>query len=204
MTKSDGCLFILSGPSGSGKDTLLQQVLAARPDMRFSISTITRPMRPGEVEGEKYHFISCEEFDRLVAADQMLEHATYCGNSYGTPRAPIETWLAEGRDVLVEVDVQGARQIKQKMPGTVMLFVMPPSLAVLRKRLTGRHTDSAEAVEVRLQAAAREIETAREYDYLIINDDLQQAVDDFCGIIASEKLRVSRMTSIINEVLTDA
>ncbi len=199
-----GCLFVLSGPSGSGKDTILSEYLKAHPEVKFSISSITREMRPGEVEGEKYHFISREEFDDLVQKGQMLEHAEFCGNCYGTPRAPIEAWLEQGFTVLVEVDVQGGNQIHSLMPEAVRLFVMPPSMEVLRRRLLGRKTESPEAAEARLNEAKREIENAKAYDYIIINDVLEDAVASLSGIIESEKVRVSRMIPWINEVLNDA
>ena len=199
-----GCLFVLSGPSGSGKDTILKEYLAGHPEVKFSISSITRPMRPGEQEGDKYHFIPREEFERLIGQGEMLEYAEYCGNYYGTPRRPIEQWLEQGFTVLVEVDVQGADQIHALMPEAVRLFVMPPSMEVLRRRLLGRKTESDEVARARLREAAREIARAKEYDYIVINDVLEDAVASMTGIIESEKVRVPRMIPWINEVLNDA
>ena len=205
MTMRDrGCLIVLSGPSGSGKDTILHEYLARHPQVKFSMSSITRPMRPGEVEGEKYHFIPREDFEELVRQGQMLEYAEYCGNYYGTPRRPIEEWLEQGFTVLVEVDVQGANQIHALMPEAVRLFVMPPSMEVLRRRLIGRKTESEEVAAARLREAVREIENAKEYDYIVINDVLEDAVASMAGIIESEKVRVKRMIPWINEVLNDA
>lgn len=202
--KDRGCLFVLSGPSGSGKDTILREYLKGHPEVKFSISSITRAMRPGEVEGEKYHFISKAEFEDMVRRDQMLEYAQYCGNYYGTPRRPIEEWLEQGFTVIVEVDVQGADQICAKLPEAVRLFVMPPSMEVLRRRLLGRKTESDEVAAARLREAVREIESAKRYDYVVINDVLEDAVASLSSIIESEKLRVSRMIPWINEVLNNA
>lgn len=199
-----GCLFVLSGPSGSGKDTILSEYLRQHPEVKFSISSVTRAMRPGEQEGEKYHFISKEEFEAMAQSGQMLEYAEYCGNYYGTPRGPIEAWLEQGFTVLVEVDVQGGNQIHSLMPEAIRLFVMPPSMEVLRRRLLGRKTESDEVAAARLREAAREIENAKAYDYIVINDVLEDAVASLSGIIESEKVRVSRMIPWINEVLNDA
>lgn len=201
---SRGSLFVLSGPSGSGKDTILHAFLAKHPEVKFSISSITRSMRPGETEGEKYHFIARETFEQMVRDGQMLEYAEYCGNYYGTPRRPIEEWLEQGLTVLVEVDVQGAAQIHAAMPEAIRLFVMPPSMGVLRRRLLGRATESEEVAAARLAQAVNEIECGKQYDYIIINDVLEDAVDTLSGIVESEKVRTSRMLSWINEVLKDA
>ncbi len=198
---SKGKLFIFSGPSGSGKDTILQGALKKHPEIKLSISSITRPMREGEVEGEKYHFISRAEFEDLLANDMLLEHNVFVGNYYGTPKAPVEECLAKGDDMILEIDVNGAALVKQKMPEAVSIFVMPPSLEVLKKRLSGRGTESKEAVEKRLTEALREIECANNYDYIIVNDKIEEAIDDLLTVILSERLRLERNKNLINEVL---
>ena len=203
-TNETGQLFIISGPSGSGKDTIIEQYRACHPDMQFSISHITRPIRGNEIPGQKYHFTDRESFLRMVEQDEMLEYAEYCGNFYGTPRAPIEKWLADGFHTIVEVDVQGAMKIKSKMPDAVMVFIMPPSMQVLEKRLLGRNTESEEAARKRLHSAVKEIACAREYDYIIVNDDLQDAVKVFESIVTAQDAKTERMQKLINEVLKNA
>lgn len=196
-----GKLFIVSGPSGSGKDTVLSEVFKVCPEIQFSISSVTRKMRQGEVEGQKYNFISREQFEAMIAADQLLEHNVFVGNYYGTPKAPVEKCLNEGKDMIVEIDVNGAAQIREKMPDAISIFIMPPSLEVLKQRLSGRGTEAPEVVEERIQVALDEIEKAALYDYIVVNDKLEFAVSDFITIIKSERLRVSRCAHIINNVL---
>lgn len=196
-----GRLFIISGPSGSGKDTVLGGVFKQRPDIRFSISAITRPMRAGEREGEKYHFISREEFERMIAEDGLLEHNVFVGNYYGTPKAPVDRCIAAGEDMVVEIDVNGAAQIRKKMPEAVSVFILPPSMAVLRQRLNNRGTESPELVEKRLICAEEEIRRATEYDYIIVNNELERAVEDLLLIMNSDRLCADRQSHLINEVL---
>ena len=160
MTK--GRLFIISGPSGSGKDSVMKKVFERLPDLAFSISSITRAMRPGEVEGEKYNFISRERFEQMIANDELLEHNVFVGNYYGTPKAPVLECVKNGKDMLIEVDVNGAEQIRAKMPEAISIFIMPPSLNILKARLSGRGTDAAEVVQKRLNEALREIESAKD------------------------------------------
>ena len=198
---SKGKLYIFSGPSGSGKDTVLKTVLSQCPEVMLSISSITRDMRVGEVEGEKYHFISREEFEQLIRDDMLLEYNVFVGNYYGTPKKPVEDALESGRDVILEIDVNGAAQIMKKRPDAVSIFIMPPSLPELKRRLCGRGTDSAEVIEKRLQAALSEIEKAVNYDYIVVNDVIDKACDDVISIIASEKLKIDRQKYIIDEVL---
>ncbi|MCQ2450069.1 MAG: guanylate kinase [Clostridia bacterium] len=195
-----GSLFIISGPSGTGKDTVLSEVFAAEPELRFSISSITRPMRAGEVEGEKYHFISTEEFEKLLDEDAFLEHNTYLGNYYGTPKQPVLDCIENGEDIFIEVDVNGARQILNKMPQAVSIFILPPSLEVLKSRLSKRGTETPEQLEKRLGEALREIRCADMYDYAIVNDKLEDAVADTLTVIRSERLRASRRTDEIRKL----
>lgn len=196
-----GSIYIISGPSGSGKDTVLKGVFETYPDIGFSISSITREMRPGEVEGEKYHFISREEFETMIKDDALLEYNQFVGNYYGTPRGPVEECIDAGRDMIIEVDVNGAAQIREKRPDAISIFIMPPSLSELRKRLIARATDAPEVIEKRVKEAIREIEHADEYDYIVLNDVIDDAIDRFNSIIANERLRAGRQAYLIEKVL---
>lgn len=201
---SKGSVFIISGPSGSGKDTILKEVLKNRTDIYFSISSITRDMREGEVEGEKYHFISRKEFEEGLEKDAFLEYNKYLENYYGTPKAPIEEHIARGDDVLIECDVNGAYAIRRKLPEAVSVFIMPPSFEVLKKRLSGRGTETKEQIAGRMKAALDEIGRANEYDYIVVNDDLELAVNDFLTVMRSQKLKLENQKNLINEVLENA
>ena len=199
-----GSVFILSGPSGSGKDTILKEILERRPDLFFSISSITREKRKGETDGEKYHFISREEFEEGLENNAFLEYNKYLDNYYGTPKAPVETHIAAGTDVLIEVDVNGARSIREKIPDAVSIFVMPPSFEVLKQRLSGRGTETEAQIEKRLNAALEEIRRAEEYDYIVVNDALPTAVSDTLSVLCAAKLTLSNQKFIIDEVLHNA
>lgn len=196
-----GRLFILSGPSGSGKDTILKEALKRHPEIKLSISSITRDMREGEIEGEKYHFISREEFEDQLSRDMFLEHNMFVGNYYGTPRLPVEECLAAGGDMIVEIDVNGAKQVKAKIPQAISIFIMPPSFEVLKKRLSGRGTESEELVTKRLNEAIREIRSAYDYDYIVINDKLEEAIEDLLSVILCERLHIEKNKKFIDEVL---
>ncbi len=201
---SKGNAFVLSGPSGSGKDTVMKLALERIGKMEFSISCVTRAKRGNEAEDGKYRFLNVEEFEALLAQDAFLEHNVFLGNYYGTPRKPVEDAISQGRDILIEIDVNGAAQIRKTMPDAVSIFIMPPSFEVLRKRLSGRGTDSEELVNKRLQEALREIACAKDYDYVVVNDDLNEAVEDVCSIIRAVKSRSENMKNTINEVLQNA
>ncbi len=196
-----GRVFIISGPSGSGKDTLMKKVFEKAPEILFSISSITRPMRVGEVEGEKYNFVSRERFEEMIANDELLEHNVFVGNYYGTPKAPVLKAVESGKDMLIEVDVNGAYQIFEKIPDAVSIFIMPPSLEVLKNRLTGRGTDSQEVIDKRLFEALREIASAKDYDYIVVNDNLETAADDFVSIMSVDKFKTDRNLELINKIL---
>lgn len=198
---SKGGVFVVSGPSGSGKDTVLKGLFAENPDILFSISSITRAMRPGEKEGEKYNFISRENFEEMIKNDMLLEHNLFVGNYYGTPRVPVEKAVSEGKDIIIEVDVNGAAQIRKKLPEAVTVFIMPPSFAELKRRLVGRGTESEVLIEKRLQSALDEIRRAEEYDYIIVNDDAATASQSLMSVIKSCRLKTERQKNIINEVL---
>lgn len=197
---SKGTLFIISGPSGSGKDTVLAEVFKRCPELDFSISVITRPMRNGETADGKYRFVSTEAFEQMIKNGELLEHNIFVGNYYGTPKKYVEDHLSTGRDVIVEVDVNGAAQIREKMPDAVSIFICPPSLEILKERLEKRGTDGTLTVEKRLSAALGEIKRAVEYDYIVINDLLDNAVENTVSIIRSEKSRTEKNTGFIDGI----
>jgi guanylate kinase len=178
-----GRLFVITGPSGVGKGTLIHRLLERMPELELSVSATTRPPRPGERDGVDYHFQSEEEFDCLTREGRLLEHAIYSGNRYGTPRSEVEPRLAAGRSVVLEIEVQGARQIREAMPEAVQVFIAPPSPEALRERLEGRGTDSKEAIERRLAAAEEELAARSEFGYVIVNDDLERATDELVGLV---------------------
>ncbi len=196
-----GGIFIISGPSGSGKDTLLKELFKKRPDIKFSISSVTREMREGEKEGEKYNFISRSEFENLIKNDLMLEYNVYVGNYYGTPKKPVLKAAENGDDIIIEVDVNGAANIRAKLPQAVSIFIMPPSFEELERRLSGRGTETKEIIAERMNSALSEIDRATEYDYIVVNDDIDTAVDDIIQIISGSRLMLKRQKHIIDEVL---
>lgn len=198
---SKGRLLIVSGPSGSGKDTILKKVFERMPEIKFSISSVTRPMRPGEVEGEKYNFVSLEYFEEMIRNDQLLEYNNYIGNYYGTPKAPIDEVIENGGEIVIEVDVNGQKNIKSRVDSALSIFIMPPSLEVLKARLKGRGTDSEEVINQRMVSALAEVACAKDYDYIVVNDDLEEAVNDFVNIIRSDRLSLERQKYLIDEVL---
>ena len=187
--KEKGKLIVISGPSGAGKSTVVFKAIEGREDFCFSTSVTTRKPRPGEVEGREYFFVDPDRFQEMVANDELLEHAEYVANSYGTPRAYVEEKLAAGMNVLLDIEVQGARQIHEKKPDAVMIFIIPPSLKELEKRLRGRGTDTDRAIEARLIRARQEYQEADFYDYLIINDDAGKAAEELSAIILAEHCR---------------
>ncbi len=203
-TAEKGLLLVLSAPSGGGKGTVLKELFAQDENLRLSVSATTRAPRPGEVHGEQYYFISREEFEKMIESGGMLEHAQYVGNYYGTPKAPVEKWLDEGRDVVLEIEVQGGQQIKKLCPDCVSVFLLPPSMEVLEKRLRGRGTEEDAVVQKRLGAAREEIPHAQEYDYIVYNDRLEDAVADVQAILRAEKRKYSRNRDCIERVLENA
>lgn len=184
-----GKLIVISGPSGAGKSTVVFKAIEGREDVCFSTSVTTRKPRPGEVDGREYFFVDSDRFKEMVENDELLEHAEYVANSYGTPRAYVEEKLEAGLNVLLDIEVQGARQIHEKMPDAVKIFIIPPSLEELEKRLKGRGTDTERAIEARLIRARQEYQEADFYDYLIINDDADKAAKELSAIILAEHCR---------------
>lgn len=187
-----GALIIVSAPSGCGKSTLLHRLMEKREKLRFSVSATTRPPREGEVDGKDYFFVDHPTFERMIAEDAFLEHAEYVGNHYGTPRAAVEELLDAGYDVYLDIDVQGAMQIKRIRPETLTIFVTPPSLPELENRLRSRGTDSDEVIRSRLEAAERELILKDHYDYVVVNDEVDRAAGEISDLIDSYKARLSQ------------
>ena len=198
-----GILIVVSAPSGCGKGTILAEVLK---DEKFfySVSATTRSPRPGETDGVNYHFLKKEQFEELIASGGMLEYAQYCDNYYGTPRDKVMEKLGEGKHVILEIEVQGAMQIREKCPDAVFIFIAPPSVGELRNRLSGRGTETAEVIEKRVSEAAHEISFAEKYDYVIVNDRLEEAIEDFRTVVRAEELKSVNQKNIIDEVLKNA
>ena len=183
MTDTKGRLFILSGPSGVGKSTVLKEVFKHRPNIFFSVSVTTRGPRPGEENGVHYHFISDAEYDALLEEDMLLEHAGYSGNRYGTPAQPIYDSLNAGKDVFLDIESVGMRNVKAKMPEAISVFIAPPDWETLEKRLRGRGTESEEKVLLRLKAAKRELDASGAYDYIVVNNTVSDAAEDLMKIM---------------------
>lgn len=200
---SKGTLFIVSGPSGCGKGTVLAEIFK-QDNVYYSVSATTRAPRPGEINGVNYHFLSKDEFEKLIENDGMLEYANYCGNYYGTPKKPVEDMLADSKNVILEIEVQGALKVMEKCPEAVSVFILPPSLKELRRRLHKRGTETEEVIEKRIGEAAGEIRKAVNYDYVMINGELEIAVSDLLSIINSQKLKKENSEYLIDEVLENA
>ncbi len=195
-----GNLFVVSGPSGAGKGTVCKALLEKRTDVVMSVSATSRAPRPGEQDGVHYFFISEQQFRERIDAGQMLEHAVFCGNYYGTPKAYVDEMLDKGVNVILEIEVQGAMQVRAKHPEGVYIFVLPPSMHELRERLIGRGTEPADVVEERLRTAAWEFGHIQKYNYILLNDDIEKAVERFSAIIDAERCRTERNIEFIKEV----
>jgi guanylate kinase len=183
VAHQSGQVFVITGPSGVGKGTLIQALLDRIPGLELSVSATTRPPRPGERGGIAYHFLTPQQFDERIAAGDFLEYATYSGNRYGTLRSELDRRLSVGVPIVLEIEVQGARQVRHAMPGAVAVFIAPPSRDDLRARLVGRGTDTTEQVEARLQTADRELAARSEFAHVVVNDRLEDAVEELAGIV---------------------
>lgn len=199
-----GILIVVSGFSGSGKGTLMKELLIRYPDTyALSISATTRSPREGEVDGREYFFVSKDEFEKMIAKGELIEYAKYVENYYGTPRDYVEKKLDEGKDVILEIEIQGALNVKKMFPDTLLLFVTPPSAEELKKRLVGRGTETMDVIESRMDRACEEAQGMENYDYLIVNDSLDRCVEEMHSIIQGEHRRSSRNCEFMKEIKQD-
>lgn len=192
-----GKTFIICGPSGVGKGTVVAKLLASDPKLYFSVSATTRPPRSGEVDGKHYHFLSREQFQRWIDEDAFLEHAEFVGNLYGTPKLYVDKAMDQGRDVILDIEIQGAEQVHRRRPEAIRIYVAPPSWAELERRLIGRGTEDMEKVRRRLERGKEEFAVARDFDYFVINDTVDRAVEELRAILLAEHCRPDeRITQI--------
>ena len=199
VKNQEGLLVIISGPSGVGKGTICKEYFKQKEDAFLSVSATTRLPREGETDGKEYHFFTEEKFNQLVKEDYFLEWADFCGKRYGTPKQPVFDCISQGKDVVLEIEVQGAMQIRAKHPEGVYIFILPPSMEELRNRLEGRGTETKEVVERRLNTALSELKYANKYNYYVVNDTVEEAVSKINKIIEVEKLRSERCKLNIEE-----
>ena len=198
--KTRGQLIVLSGPSGVGKSTVIAELLGERKDIYFSVSFTTRKPRVGEADGVNYNFVSREEFERMIAADELLEYAQYVGNYYGTSLKVIQDKLAAGIDVLLDIEVQGAAKVRSKCPEAVLIFIIPPSFEELSRRLHGRATDNEDVIAGRLQKAREEYQQIPNYDYLVVNDKVSTAAEEIISILTAEDCRTRNRLALVEGV----
>ena len=196
----EGILIVVSGFSGAGKGTIMKALLERYDNYALSISATTRNPRPGEEEGKAYFFKTTEEFEKMIAKDDLIEYAMYVGNYYGTPKAYVEEQLCAGKDVILEIEIQGALKVKEKFPNTLLLFVTPPSAEELRKRLEGRGTETQEVIDGRMKRAIEESEYMDQYDYLVVNDELDVCVEEMHHLIQGEHERCFRNQTFIEHM----
>lgn len=194
-----GKTFIICGPSGVGKGTVVARLLASDPTLYFSVSATTRAPRPGEQDGKHYHFLTMEQFEQWIAEDQFLEHAQFVGNRYGTPQLYVDKAMEQGRDVLLDIEIQGAEQVHRKRPDAVRIYVAPPSWAELERRLIGRGTEDMERVRSRLERGKVEFAAAKDFDYFVINDTVDRAVSEIQAIMAAEHCRPDERITLIDQ-----
>lgn len=201
---SKGILVVVSGFSGAGKGTVMKRLLEKYKDYALSVSATTRNPREGEVDGREYFFRTKEEFEKLIEEDALIEYAQYVGNYYGTPRSYVEEQLSQGKNVILEIEIQGAMKVKEKIPEALLVFVTPPTVEELKNRLVGRGTETEDVIADRLARAAEEAEGMGEYDYILVNDDLEECVENLHQIIRSEHARTVRNTEFVEEIKQQA
>lgn len=201
--KTRGSLIVLSGFAGVGKGTVLKSLFETNDGYAYSVSATTRDPRPGEVDGVHYFFITKERFEEMIRGDELLEYASYVGNYYGTPKEYVDRRLEEGFDVILEIEVQGALKIKKKVPDAVLIYMLPPSAKTLKDRLTGRGTETEDVIRKRLRRAAEEAVGAEEYDYIIVNDDVDECAQQLNGLIRSQRLRTNRNLEFMRAMQKD-
>jgi guanylate kinase len=198
--KKKGILYVITAPSGTGKGTILKRLLKRIDSLRYSVSTTTRPIRKGEKEGKSYHFIKTDEFKKLIENDELIEWTEYCDNYYGTPKINIEKSLDSGYDIVLEIETEGAESIKKIYPDCVMIFILPPSIQELERRIRKRASEENADIEKRIMRAKEEIKHCEAFDYIVINDNLDHAVDEMECIIVAEKQRTIRNLSEIKKI----
>lgn len=198
--KREGILIVISGFAGTGKGTLVKELLSRYDQFALSVSMTTRQPRNGEIEGVSYFFVSKDQFEATIAEDGFIEHACYCDNYYGTPKAYVEKQLKEGKDVILEIEIQGAMNIKKMYPDAILLFVLPPSAKILKDRLVGRGTETPEVVDKRMRRAAEEAQGIKDYDYIVINDTIEKCVEDTYAIIEAAHMRPSKNEEFIKSI----
>ena len=201
--KTRGSLIVLSGFAGVGKGTVLKSLFETHEGYAYSVSATTREPRPGEVDGVHYFFISKERFEQMIAGDELLEHACYVGNYYGTPKADVDRKLEEGFDVILEIEIQGALNIKKKVPEAILIYMLPPSAKTLKERLTGRGTETEEVILKRMKRAAEEAAGVEQYDYIIVNEDADECAQELNCLIRAQRLRASSNMSFIRKIQRD-
>ena len=198
---SKGILVVVSAPAGCGKDTILEQALKLNGNLFYSVSATSRAMRPGETDGVSYHFRTREQFEDMIKNGELLEYTEYCGNYYGTPKKAVEDMLEAGKDVILKIEIEGAANVKKMFPECVMIFILPPSIAELSRRLHKRGTETEEVIALRLETAKKELDFAKNYDYFVVNDALEDAVSDFLTVVRAEKLKAANNHGIIGKIL---
>ena len=198
---SKGILVVVSAPAGCGKDTILEQALKLNGNLFYSVSATSRAMRPGETDGVSYHFRTRDQFEYMIKNGELLEYTEYCGNYYGTPKKAVEDMLEAGKDVILKIEIEGAANVKKMFPECVMIFILPPSIAELSRRLHKRGTETEEVIALRLETAKKELDFAKNYDYFVVNDALEDAVSDFLTVVRAEKLKAANNPEIIGKIL---
>lgn len=200
---SKGILIVVSAPAGCGKDTILEQALKANDNLFYSVSATSRAMRPGETDGVSYHFRTREQFEQMIKNGELLEYTEYVGNYYGTPRKAVTDMLEAGKDVILKIEIEGAANVRKMFPDCTMVFILPPSFAELDRRLHKRGTETDDVIKQRLETARKELKFAENYDYLITNAALEDAVADFLAVVRAEKCRKVRRNGVVEELLSE-